>query len=79
MSRTFCGMTLSEYLAQPGVTCTALAGKLGVAHSTVLRWASGEISPPLWRLPEISAATDGVVSIGDFIASIRPDQKVGAP
>jgi len=68
--RTFAAMTLSEYLAQPGHTSVSLAARIGVSHSTVLRWASGEVSPPLKRLPEIERATSGAVRVSDFLDGV---------
>jgi DNA-binding transcriptional regulator YdaS (Cro superfamily) len=63
------GMKLSDYMAREGLTDTALALKLGVASSTVLRWRS-EKTKPDWRvLPAITAATDGQVTANDFIQS----------
>ena len=60
-------MTLIEYMSTHRVTSTALAQQLGVSHSTVLRWASGTMSPPMRRIPAIQAATDGHVTAQDFV------------
>jgi DNA-binding transcriptional regulator YdaS (Cro superfamily) len=58
-------MTLTEYLAQKGHTASNLAGKLGVAHTTVLRWAQGRV--PVDRVAEVASAT------GIPAAELRPD------
>jgi DNA-binding transcriptional regulator YdaS (Cro superfamily) len=64
-------MTLSEYLAQTNTRPTAFARKLGVAHTTVLRWVSGETSPPLSAMGRISQATNGAVQPNDFLEETR--------
>jgi DNA-binding transcriptional regulator YdaS (Cro superfamily) len=58
-------MTLAEYLAQPKITSVALARRLGVAHSTVLRWAEHRV--PADRLAAVSDAT------GIPADELRPD------
>lgn len=60
-------MTLTEYMTANQVTSVALAAELGVSHSTVLRWASGTMSPPMRRIPAIQAATEGKVTAQDFV------------
>lgn len=60
-------MTLTEYMTANRVTSVALAQELGVSHSTVLRWASGTMSPPMRRIPAIQAATGGKVTAQDFV------------
>jgi DNA-binding transcriptional regulator YdaS (Cro superfamily) len=62
-----CRMTLSEYLARTNTTPTAFARKLGVAHTTVIRWVSGETSPPLAQMGRIAQATGGAVQPNDFL------------
>jgi len=59
------GMTLAEYLKQPGVTAFGLAARLGVHHSMVIRWAQRQV--PAARLPAVSAVT------GIPAAKLRPD------
>lgn len=61
-------MTLATYLKLPGVTATALARHLGVAHSTVLRWADGSTQPGTERLRRLYDVTDGAVTPNDFLA-----------
>jgi 3-methylcrotonyl-CoA carboxylase alpha subunit len=43
------------------------ARKLGVAHTTVIRWVSGETSPPLAQMGRIAQATGGAVQPNDFL------------
>lgn len=62
-------MDLRTYLDQPGVTASALAAKIGVAHTTVIRWADRTLKPEPGRIPAIVAATDGRVTA----AELRPD------
>ncbi|MBK1656867.1 helix-turn-helix domain-containing protein [Paracraurococcus ruber] len=58
-------MTLAEYLAQPKVTSVAVARRLGVAHSTVLRWAERRV--PADRVRPLAAIT------GLHPHELRPD------
>ena len=58
-------MTLTEYLSQKGNTAVGLAARLGVAHTTVLRWAQGRV--PVERVADVSSAT------GIPAAELRPD------
>ena len=60
-------MNLATYLNQKGNTAVALAARLGVSHSTVLRWADGKVPVPAERLAAVSAAT------GIPAAQLRPD------
>lgn len=63
--RTFGGMTLSEYLDQPSVTAVGLGMRLGVSHTTVLRWAAKQV--PAGRVLDVATAT------GLAPAHLRPD------
>lgn len=62
-------MKLAEYLDQPGVTGTALAKKIGVAHPQVYRWASGQARVPAERVLDVEKATGGAVGRQE----LRPD------
>jgi len=62
---TMAGMTLKTFLALPGNTSVSLARRLGVSHTTVLRWAAGQVPPD--RLYDLYAAT------GIHPADLRPD------
>ena len=48
-------MALQSYLEAKGNTAVGLAAKLGVTHTTVLRWAEGRV--PAERVRAVSAAT----------------------
>lgn len=48
-------MTLTDFLAQKGVTAASLGSKLGVAHSTVLRWADKRV--PAERVRAVASET----------------------
>jgi DNA-binding transcriptional regulator YdaS (Cro superfamily) len=61
-------MRLSEFLAARGSTATAFAAQVGVAHTTVLRWADGRLFPSRGSMQRIMAATRGVVTAQDFFA-----------
>ncbi|MGX9963137.1 YdaS family helix-turn-helix protein [Roseomonas sp. F4] len=62
-------MDLHTYLSQKGVTATSLAARLGVAHTTVLRWADGTLRPKAKRVAQIVKVTGGAVTA----AELRPD------
>lgn len=62
-------MDLRTYLSLEGVTATSLAARLGVAHTTVLRWANGTLKPKAKHVAEVVEATDGEVTA----AELRPD------
>lgn len=62
-------MNLHTYLSQKGVTATSLAARLGVAHTTVLRWADGTLLPKAKRVAQIVQVTGGAVTA----AELRPD------
>lgn len=59
-------MTLADYLAQPGMTATALAEKCDVSVSTITRAAAGDISPSGGLLKKIHEHTGGAVQPNDF-------------
>jgi DNA-binding transcriptional regulator YdaS (Cro superfamily) len=60
-------MTLSTFISQRRGAAADLARALGVNHSTVLRWASGEHAPSLKMCAAISKATGGAVTAADFL------------
>lgn len=60
-------MTLSEYLAQPGQTATALAEKCGVAVSTITRVAKGDQGASAELMGLIHTHTSGAVSPNDLL------------
>ena len=62
-------MDLQAFLSQKGVTASGLAARIGVSHSTVLRWAAKTLKPDVDRIPAIVEATEGQVTA----AELRPD------
>jgi antitoxin CcdA len=63
----FTHMKLADYLAESGTTLQAFGAKVGVAHSTVLRWASGKAAPrDRAMFDRVAAATGGRVQAADF-------------
>lgn len=60
-------MTLSEYLAQPGQTATALAEKCGVAVSTITRVAKRDQGASGELMALIHKHTDGAVTPNDML------------
>lgn len=60
-------MRLSQYLAEQKQTPTAFARQLGVAHTTVMRWASGDVSPTMEWMEQIAQETGGAVMPNDFM------------
>jgi DNA-binding transcriptional regulator YdaS (Cro superfamily) len=48
-------MTLAQYLDDKGNTAVALGRRLGVAHSTVVRWAANRV--PAERVRAVADAT----------------------
>ena len=61
-------MTLAEYFKSTRGAAIALARSLGVSHSTVSRWASGEMEPSLATCARIEKQTGGKVKVGDLVA-----------
>lgn len=61
-------MTLAEYFKSTRGAAIALARGLGVSHSTVSRWASGEMEPSLATCARIERYTGGKVKVGDLVA-----------
>jgi antitoxin CcdA len=60
-------MDLGTYLRQNKLTLQAFGARVGVAHSTVLRWADGTSRPRDERhLRAIAEATGGAVTAADF-------------
>ncbi len=50
----------------PPVTATWLATKMGVSHTTVMRWADGTIKPNTDTLARLYEATGGKVTPNDM-------------
>ena len=60
-------MKLRDYLDGPEITAASLGRKVGVSHSTILRWANGSMQPSMGRLRDLSVATGGKVQPNDFL------------
>ncbi len=60
-------MKLAQYLEYRQITPTAFARDLGVAHTTVIRWAAGTVPPSLEWMERIADATGGEVMPNDFM------------
>lgn len=69
-------MTLEEYRKAHGITLTAFARMVGVAHSTVLRWETKESLPSRWRMERIQAVTGGAVQPNDFWQGAAPTRQL---
>ncbi len=63
----FSRMKLAEYLERTDTTLQALGERLGVSHTTVLRWATGQAVPRgRARMEALARATQGAVTAADF-------------
>ena len=63
-------MHLRDYLRPADghrITATDLANRMGVSHTTVIRWADGTISPSAAALVALHKATDGKVTPNDML------------
>ncbi|MBS7792406.1 type II toxin-antitoxin system CcdA family antitoxin [Roseococcus sp. SDR] len=68
-------MKLAEYLERTDTTLQALGEKLGVSHTTVLRWATGQAVPRgRARMEALARATQGAVTAADFFPEAAPAQ-----
>lgn len=68
-------MTLSEWLSKDGNTSLALAKAVGVSHSTILRYATGEITVPGERAVQIEDATDGAIKCHEMRPDLWPKRR----
>jgi transcriptional regulator with XRE-family HTH domain len=59
-------MTLADYLDKRDVSATDLAGRVGVAVSTITRAAKGTIIPSRELMGKIFEETGGEVTPNDF-------------
>lgn len=60
-------MRLSEYLANQKISDSEFARRVGVSHSLVHRWKSGEKRPSMETASRIRDATGGAVTADDFM------------
>lgn len=66
-------MKLAEYLERTDTTLQALGERLGVSHTTVLRWATGQAVPRgRARMEALARATQGAVTAADFFPEATP-------
>jgi len=61
------GMKLDQYMSENQLTDVALASRLGVASTTVMRWRKRETKPDWGVLPVLAAETGGAVTANDFL------------
>ena len=60
-------MTLDDYLKANGLSLQAFGARVGVAHTTIMRWASGQAAPRgRAMLQRVAEATGGAVTAADF-------------
>ena len=65
-------MKLGDYLERTDMTLQAFGDRLGVSHTTVLRWAKGQAIPRgRARLEALRVATDGAVTAADFFPGAK--------
>ena len=62
-------MTLIEFKRQTGLSFRQLAELVGFDVAQVHRWATGERDPTLAVIRNITEATDGKVTVLDFLRS----------
>ncbi len=72
-------MKLSAYRKHEKLTVADLGRQLGVAHSTVIRWESGEIFPTAEMLERIITVTNGKVTPNDLFQPRKPDPPEPVP
>lgn len=65
---------LTKYLAETNQTVTAFAERVGVSRMLVYRVINGG-NTSVERIRQISAATNGAVSIGELIAPAEADRR----
>lgn len=61
------GMTLAEYRAAHGINQSEFARAVGVSHTTVSRWESGDVAPTLEAMRRIATATGHAVMPNDWL------------
>ena len=59
-------MILKDWLKKENKTVADMARDLGISHSVVLRWASGERIPSSENMQKIFVYTKGEVTANDF-------------
>ena len=71
-------MTLAEYRKTHGITLTAFARMVGVAHSTVLRWEAKQSIPSRSKMECIQTITGSAVMPNDFWQGAAPTRQMEA-
>jgi len=66
-------MKIERYMSIHKLTDTALAARVGVFPTTVMRWRKNETRPEWDIIPAIIAATEGIVTANDFIPAPAPN------
>ena len=67
-------MQLSEYMTINGLGASALARKLGVSHSAVIRWRDRVRHPQPAMMRRIAVETGGAVTANDFMELPAPSE-----
>lgn len=66
-------MKLSGYLQAQGLTLQAFGHRVGVSHTTILRWSTGKAAPRgRAMLKRIAEMTGGQVTAADFFPEAVP-------
>jgi len=66
-------MRLSDYLQAQGLTLQAFGQRVGVSHTTILRWSTGKAAPGGRAMfQRIAEMTDGKVTAADFFPEAAP-------
>lgn len=60
-------MSLTEFLAQKGLTHAEFAAMVGVSQATVTRWTHGQRFPGRKEIERIQKATRGAVTANDLL------------
>jgi transcriptional regulator with XRE-family HTH domain len=68
-------MTLAEYLHSNGISDAEFASRIGVDTSFVFRLRKNQAGPSLKTLSAIEDATEGAVTLSDFVAEDRAAQE----
>lgn len=65
-------MRLREFRDRQGLSATDMARKLGVSHTTIMRWERGVMAPAGAMLRRIAEVTDNAVTPNDML---MPDEQ----
>lgn len=70
-------MTLSDYLTSNGISRGEFARRMGCSISVVSRLAAGLRKPTVGTLQKIIEASEGAVTLDDFVRHSTGSQKNG--